>query len=438
MNVTLSVLNQTIVVSTTNVGGLSVGAPGPQGIPGDIGPQGLKGDTGDTGPQGLKGDTGDTGPQGLKGDTGDTGPQGPKGDTGATGPQGPKGDTGDTGPQGPKGDTGATGPQGPKGDTGATGPQGLKGDTGDTGPQGPKGDTGATGPQGPKGDTGDIGPQGLKGDTGDIGPQGLKGDTGDTGPQGLKGDTGDTGPQGPKGDTGEVTPSSIIAALGKTPILEGDSRLSDARTPTAHSHAVDDVTGLSGALAAKQDTLVSDTNIKTINGESVLGSGDIIISAESVPAGCVAHFAMSSAPVGWLKANGALVSRTTYAALFAAIGTTFGVGDGSTTFTLPDLRGEFLRGWDDGRGVDSGRVFGSAQAAEFGSHTHTGTAVSAGDHTHPGGAGTGTGPAGGAAGGIVQKYTSSAGAHTHTLSIAATGGAETRPRNIALLACIKY
>lgn len=87
------------------------------------------------------------------------------------------------------------------------------------------------------------------------------------------------------------------------------------------------------------------------------------IAACLLPAGSVIYVAKSAAPTGYLKANGAAVSRTTYAALFAAIGTAFGVGDGSTTFNLPDLRGEFMRGWDDGRGVDSGRTLGSAQAA---------------------------------------------------------------------------
>ncbi|WP_231679148.1 phage tail protein, partial [Ralstonia pseudosolanacearum] len=52
----------------------------------------------------------------------------------------------------------------------------------------------------------------------------------------------------------------------------------------------------------------------------------------------------------------------TYAALYAEIGTTFGAGDGAATFNLPDLRGEFLRGWDDGRGVDSGRGIGTWQS----------------------------------------------------------------------------
>lgn len=136
----------------------------------------------------------------------------------------------------------------------------------------------------------------------------------------------------------------------------------------------------------------------------------------SVAPGAIVPFARNTPPTGWLKANGALVPRTTYAGLFAAIGTTFGVGDGATTFGLPDLRGEFVRGWDDGRGVDSGRVFGSAQADEFKSHTHTATTSSA----ISGASSSGT------IGSPVATITG------------ATGGAETRPRNIALLVCIKF
>ena len=70
--------------------------------------------------------------------------------------------------------------------------------------------------------------------------------------------------------------------------------------------------------------------------------------------------ATTTAPSGYLKCNGA-VSRTTYADLFAIIGTTHGAGNGSTTFNVPDLRGEFVRGWDDSRG-GYGRSFGSSQS----------------------------------------------------------------------------
>lgn len=80
------------------------------------------------------------------------------------------------------------------------------------------------------------------------------------------------------------------------------------------------------------------------------------------PSGMVMIFAGDFAPTGWLKANGAVLSRTVYTNLFAAIGTRFGAGDGHSTFNLPDLRGEFPRFWDDLRGVDAGRVLGSWQS----------------------------------------------------------------------------
>lgn len=137
--------------------------------------------------------------------------------------------------------------------------------------------------------------------------------------------------------------------------------------------------------------------------------------------GDIKYTARNAAPTGWMKANGAAISRTAYAALFAAIGTTYGAGDGVNTFNLPDLRGEFIRCWDDGRGIDTGRAIGSAQSDEFKSHTHTtkfrgqtGLASQPGDDLTTGGQ-------------IDVNVTSNP-----------TGGAETRPRNIALLACIKF
>ena len=82
-----------------------------------------------------------------------------------------------------------------------------------------------------------------------------------------------------------------------------------------------------------------------------------------VPAGAVISVAMNTAPTGFLKANGAAISRSTYADLFTAIGTTFGVGDGSTTFNVPDMRGYFTRNWADNGSTDSGRTFGTTQSA---------------------------------------------------------------------------
>lgn len=150
-----------------------------------------------------------------------------------------------------------------------------------------------------------------------------------------------------------------------------------------------------------------------------------------MPAGSVIWYAKSTAPAGYLKCNGALLSRTTYASLFAVIGTTFGAGDGSTTFALPDLRGEFIRVWDDGRSVDAGRVFGSNQIDAIQQHNHhiidehlmdVVVAFSDGDIT----SGYQAGPNRGDAYVFIGDIKTGRSA------------AETRPRNIALLACIKY
>lgn len=155
------------------------------------------------------------------------------------------------------------------------------------------------------------------------------------------------------------------------------------------------------------------------------------IGASLVPAGTMQFYAGSTAPNGWLKANGAAISRTTYANLFAAIGTTYGAGNGSTTFTLPDMRGEFPRGWDDGRGIDSSRAIGTAQTDAFQGHYHTLT--------------NNTSVWRNVGGAVLGGAGNSAGA---TLSVTSptddgTNGtprtaAETRPRNIALLAIIKF
>jgi len=146
-----------------------------------------------------------------------------------------------------------------------------------------------------------------------------------------------------------------------------------------------------------------------------------------VPTGAIAYFAHAAVPFGWLKANGAAVSRTVYANLFALIGTTYGAGDGRTTFNLPDLRGEFIRSWDDGRAIDRNRALGSWQGDELKSHRHISYFGETPNSYSPpeGYAGTGVGSSGGVDNDNAYPYTSY------------TGGVETRPRNIALLACIK-
>lgn len=132
----------------------------------------------------------------------------------------------------------------------------------------------------------------------------------------------------------------------------------------------------------------------------------------------ICPFPLHQPPSGWLKCNGAAISRDLYSNLFSKIGTMFGAGDGSTTFNLPDLRGEFVRAFDDARGVDLGRSLGSHQMDEFRSHSH---------------------------GGVPARYTDGdRGTVSSTFSVDdmgstfSSGGNETRPRNVALLYCIKY
>ena len=147
----------------------------------------------------------------------------------------------------------------------------------------------------------------------------------------------------------------------------------------------------------------------------------ILALCPGVPASTIIWVPLLTAPSGYFKANGAAVSRTAYADLFTAIGTTFGVGDGSTIFNLPDLRGEFVRGWDNGRGIDSGRVLGSSQTDEFKAHVHK--------YGHPHSSAYGM---------TITTYPGVRPGNNTGYTTAATGGTETRPRNIALLACIKY
>jgi len=178
------------------------------------------------------------------------------------------------------------------------------------------------------------------------------------------------------------------------------------------------------------DPLVKSQNLNDLPSKPTARANlDVFSKAETrqmAPPGLVAHFASNSAPTGWLKANGAAVSRTAYADLFAAIGTTFGAGDGFNTFNLPDLRGEFVRGWDDGRGADSGRAFGSAQSGAIGSHSHD---IPAWKATQPD-------PTGGPS--AVGSDSGGGGSAQADIVTRSTGGTETRPRNVALLACIKF
>jgi microcystin-dependent protein len=197
--------------------------------------------------------------------------------------------------------------------------------------------------------------------------------------------------------------------------------LDGATVTTAELNILDGVTATTAEINTLDGVTATTAEINYLSGVTSSIQNQID-NLSIIPSGAVMPFAMNTAPSGWLKADGSSVSRSTYAALFAAIGTTFGAGDGSTTFALPDMRGEFARGWDDGRGVDTGRVFGSAQADEFKSHNHP--PITSGNNFLT------------VSGGGLQIGSGAIG-RTDNATTGNAGGAETRPRNIALLYCIK-
>jgi len=355
---------------------------------------------------------------------------------------------GPAGPQGPQGPYGAQGPIGPQGVPGPEGPAGLPGPEGRQGEQGPIGAQGPIGPQGQaglpgeaavanivyrgiwsefvtynqndcvistvdgnsyvcivestteeagpgsvdwglwvqKGPPGPQGPPGIEGAIGLQGPQGIPGVDGQQGLPGTQGAPGATGGQGAPGPQGPIGPQGIQGEKGE-------------------------------------------------NGEKG-DSGDKGEAGGGVPLGTISYFAMSAPPEGFLICNGAAVGRDTYPELFAAIGTVYGAGNGSTTFNLPDLRGEFIRGVDAGRGVDGGRVLGSAQGDAIRNITGE---FAPGSAT----AGFNSPVVSGAfkAGQSSSTYlTGQNGAGTRLgfdASLVVPTANENRPRNVALLPCIK-
>jgi len=149
-------------------------------------------------------------------------------------------------------------------------------------------------------------------------------------------------------------------------------------------------------------------------------------------AGSVIIMPTSTVPTGYLECDGSVISRTTYSALFTILGSTYGSGDGSTTFNIPDLRGEFIRGWDNGRGQDSGRSIGTSQSDAFQGHYHSYRYYN--QFLAGGGSKTDDMP---------QSPNSTSNNRVTTPISDGSNGTprtanETRPKNIAMMYCIKY
>lgn len=235
-----------------------------------------------------------------------------------------------------------------------------------------------------------TGGQGTKPAVGDyIGPTGLTSVIANA--VDIRGPIGATGPAVADGDKGDITVSGTGTVFTIDPNVTTDAKLrqsaglsvigrsANTTGNVADITAVTDghVMRLSGttlgfgttATAGIADTAVTNAKLanmatSTIKGRRTAGTGvpedltplqaAVLIGAP--PVGSIVDYAGTTAPSGYLLAYGQAVSRTTYALLFAVLSTTYGVGDGSTTFNLPDLRGRIAAGKDDMGGSAASRI----------------------------------------------------------------------------------
>lgn len=185
--------------------------------------------------------------------------------------------------------------------------------------------------------------------------------------------------------------------------------------------------GVYGDLVATAAEAIAGTNNSKVMTPAT--TKQVLNEYSFIPTGAVMAFAMNTAPTAWLICNGQSVSRTTYANLFAAIGTTYGGGDGSTTFNVPDYRGVFLRGHDSGKGIDENRTFGSYQIDAFKSHNHRIIDTSTPNFGND----------------VINAFDTANYTNQNAnnpdirayVETTLTGGTETRPKNYAILYCIK-
>ena len=238
-----------------------------------------------------------------------------------------------------------------------------------------------------------------------------------------------------------------LARSGSTYKITGDKFASKAQldslsaTATGSFALKTDITGLSSTVDAKfipKPASASAQQVLTYSGSTATW---VASAAPMIPVGSVAAFPFTTNPVGWLKLNGALLNRADYPELWSAAQSSgnivteavwtatntgsFSTGNLSTTFRIPDLRGEFVRGWDDSRGVDSGRGIGVYQVDAFKAHRHLLLFKSL--------------PGANTSVPIEPVLTENYQAEGYSDSqVSLEGGTETRPRNASLLYCIKF
>ncbi|MCP3789458.1 phage tail protein [Pseudomonas sp. N2-11] len=209
------------------------------------------------------------------------------------------------------------------------------------------------------------------------------------------------------------------------------------------------------ARATTKEDVGLDQIPNAISDDPTTNSSEILATTKALRAlmdsldeslvGMVAFFDMEAPPPGWIRANGASLSRAKYPRLYSRLGTRHG-SDSPLTFNVPEVRAEYIRALDDGRGVDPGRVLGSWAASQNLLHEHEAIIGKSGEHSHVLDLKIDRGPGddGNAVWGDEPYYgegvvsTRADGEHDHPITIKPSGGNEARPRSIAFLACIKY
>ena len=185
------------------------------------------------------------------------------------------------------------------------------------------------------------------------------------------------------------SPGQVYTTWGAVPGATGYTVKVTGVAPITVTTTSATVSGVGGGL-----------NTVTVYAKNVNGAGpgsSVTVAVENAgsvsdtaAAGTIVQSASSSLPDGWLVADGSAVSRTLYATLFSAIGTTYGAGDGTSTFNLPNLNGRVVVGQDTSQtefntvGKVGGEKTHTLTIAEMPAHGHTGTAAAAGDHSHVG------------------------------------------------------
>jgi microcystin-dependent protein len=194
------------------------------------------------------------------------------------------------------------------------------------------------------------------------------------------------------------------------------------------------ITTINASDTLANSRAVINTNFSNLNSDKVEDLADLGLTESAanyntaaqstaflVPTGAILPFPASSVPTGWLQCYGQAVSRTTYSALFAVISTTYGVGDNSTTFNLPDLRGRVIAALDNLGSSSANRVTSvnaDSLGGVFGAETHTLTSGEIPAHTHPSNV-TSTGT------GATTNFSVAGGGTVDTSSTAESTGANT-------------